>query len=62
MENNPLVDVQEMARILRVPKSWIYQRTQYGRKAIPFIKVGKYLRFEPDKVIDFLKNRDSRED
>jgi hypothetical protein len=51
-----LVDVAEMSRILNVPPSWIYQRTHLGQKAIPHIKVGKYLRFEPHEVIKFFKN------
>ena len=51
-----------MAKFLKVPKGWIYQRTQFGRDAIPFIKVGKYLRFDPDEVLNFFKNKDSRED
>ncbi len=50
-----LVDVQEMAAILGVPVSWLYQRTRLGTEAIPHVRVGKYVRFDPGEVIAFLK-------
>ena len=48
-----LVNVQKMAEILGVPVSWLYRRTSEGR--IPFLKLGKYIRFEPSTVISSLK-------
>jgi len=57
MKDNVLISPKEMARILGVPISWIYQRTRFGREAIPHVKVGKYVRFDPDEVINFLKNK-----
>lgn len=48
-----LITVQELAEILNVPVSWIYQRTSMGQEAIPHVKMGKYVRFDPQKVIDF---------
>ena len=52
--------VNELADALKVPKSWIYARTrETGPGSIPRIKVGKYLRFEIDKVIDWLRETDS---
>ena len=50
-----LVDVKEMASILGVPVSWLYQRTCLGSEAIPFVKVGKYVRFDPEEVLAFLR-------
>ena len=52
-----LVTPKEMGKILNVPVSWLYQRTRLGQEAIPYIKVGKYVRFEPEKVVEFLKNK-----
>ena len=49
------VDIQEISVILGVPKSWVYQRTRLGPSAIPFIKLGKYLRFDPTEVISFFR-------
>ena len=57
MENQMLIDVKEMARLLDVPVSWIYQRTMIGKTAIPFIKIGKYVRFNPDEVIKFFQDK-----
>ncbi len=54
-ENKPLVTPQELAEILRVPVSWIYQRTRLGQKAIPHLRVGRYVRFDPQQVIAFLE-------
>jgi excisionase family DNA binding protein len=38
-----LFTVDEAAERLHVPPSWLYQRT--SKKAIPFRKLGKYVRF-----------------
>lgn len=59
MEANKLVGPQEMASILGVPVSWIYQRTCLGKGALPFLKVGKYVRFRPQEVLDFFKVQDN---
>jgi excisionase family DNA binding protein len=54
-----LLSVDELAESLRVPKSWVYSRSrERGPDAMPRIRVGKYLRFELDKVMDWLKNCD----
>ena len=44
-----LVNVEEMARILGVPTSWLYQRTRLN--AIPCVRIGKYVRFKPAEVL-----------
>lgn len=56
-----LITVQELAEILNVPVSWIYQRTSMGQEAIPHVKMGKYVRFDPQKVIDFF-NKEGKGD
>jgi excisionase family DNA binding protein len=51
-----LLTIQEMAERLKVPVSWLYARTrQTGPGTIPRIKVGKYLRFEEAKVMEWLE-------
>jgi excisionase family DNA binding protein len=57
MTDGRLVTVQEMALILNVPVSWLYQRTRLGSKAIPHLKLGKYVRFNPEEVKEFFKNQ-----
>ena len=53
-----LMSVEELSESLNVPKSWVYARSrETGPKAIPRIKVGKYVRFELDRVIDWLKGQ-----
>ena len=50
-----LMDVAQTARALQVPVSWVYARTRRrGRDRIPHIKLGKYLRFEPEAVRNWL--------
>lgn len=52
-----LMDVPEIAHLLRVPDSWVYARTRrHGRDRIPHIKLGKYLRFEPAAVREWLSS------
>ena len=48
-----LIDVRELAALLHVPVSWLYQRTRLG--AIPCIRVGKYVRFNPQEVLAFFR-------
>lgn len=48
-----LVDVREMARILDVPVSWLYERTRL--RTIPCIRIGKYVRFDPAEVLVFFR-------
>jgi len=46
-----LLTVQEVAEILKVPKSWVYDRTRRrGAQRLPFLRLGKYLRFEESAV------------
>jgi excisionase family DNA binding protein len=50
-----LLTVEEVASLLKVPPSWVYERTrQRGLRRLPFIKLGKYVRFEPAAVRAFL--------
>ncbi len=45
--NCELLTVEEIARTLHVPISWVYGRTRKrGAERIPYIKLGKYLRFD----------------
>lgn len=51
-----LLTVDELAIILRVPRSWVYSRTrQSGPDTIPRVKIGKYVRFEEEKVLRWLE-------
>ena len=53
-----LLNVDELAEKLHVPKSWVYARTrERDRDAIPMVKVGKYCRFFFPDVLDWLENK-----
>jgi excisionase family DNA binding protein len=52
--------IQEAAELLRVPVSWLYERTRTN--TVPHVKLGKYLRFDRDELtawVDELR-RDGR--
>ena len=51
-----LVTVDELAGLLKVPKSWIYEHTRKRRtEKLPHIKLGKYIRFEEHAVHEYLR-------
>jgi excisionase family DNA binding protein len=51
-----LMTLPELAEKLRVKRSWVYRQTRYkGPNKIPFIKAGRFIRFELDKVMAWLE-------
>ena len=51
-----LLTASEVAHLLKVPVSWVYDRTRrrgFGR--MPHYKVGKYVRFSKQEVFDWLQ-------
>ena len=51
-----LLTVEEIAAFLRVPKSWVYERTRRrGAERLPHVKLGKYLRFRLSEVAAYLE-------
>ncbi len=56
--DDELLTVAELAQWLKVPPSWIYERTRRrGEGRLPFIKLGKYLRFEAAAVRTYLERQ-----
>ena len=56
--NDNMLTVKELSEKLKVPASWVYAHTrETGQNALPRFKVGKYLRFEWDKVETWLIDR-----
>ena len=46
-----LWSVEELGDFLRVPRTFIYERTrENGPELIPHIKLGKYVRFNPESA------------
>jgi excisionase family DNA binding protein len=54
-----LIGIKEMAKILSINPSWLYSKTR--TKEIPFYKIGKYVRFDPDEVLKWIKHQSDRE-
>jgi excisionase family DNA binding protein len=53
--SDELLTIDELAAILKVPRSWIYLHTRRRTKTnIPHVKIGKYLRFSEADVRRFL--------
>ena len=51
-----LMTIDEVALFLKVPKSWVYDRTRKrGRDRLPHIKLGKYLRFEEGAIREWME-------
>ena len=52
--------IDEAAALIRVPKSWLYERTRTN--TIPHLKLGKYLRFNRDELVAWTRQfrRDGR--
>ena len=54
-----LVGVHELAECLSVPPSWVYSRTRLKDDGqIPHTRCGKYVRFDVDEVLDWLRGRE----
>ncbi len=56
-----LLTVDEVASLLKVSKSWVYEHTRargipHGDR-LPHVKIGKYVRFDPRVVRAFLDRR-----
>ena len=48
-----LWDANDVARYLKVSRSWVYQRAEAG--LLPCLRLGGLLRFEPEKVRAFAR-------
>jgi excisionase family DNA binding protein len=58
--DSELLTIGEVSALLKVPKSWVYERTRRrGVERFPHIKLGKYLRFEESEIRRYLsRNRE----
>jgi excisionase family DNA binding protein len=56
-----LLTVEEVAALFKVSKGWIYEHTRARGPAcgerLPCIKLGKYVRFDPESVRRYLAGR-----
>ena len=54
-DNGPLLTAEEVAEILRVPRSWVYSHLT----ELPAIRLGRYVRFKRSELERFLEDRGS---
>lgn len=56
-----LLTVDDVAALLKVSKSWVYEHTRSKRlprtETLPHVKIGKYVRFNARQVQEFLSRR-----
>jgi excisionase family DNA binding protein len=56
--NGSLLTVEEVAELLRVPVSWVYERTRSRAiDRIPGFRLGKYWRFREADVLAWIERR-----
>ena len=54
--DDDLLTVSDVARLLKVPISWVYERTRRrGLDRLPHFKLGKYLRFSERDIFTWLE-------
>ena len=63
-ELQELLTVEEVAALLKVSKSWVYEHTRARgtprSERLPYVKLGKYVRFDPRSIRAFLDRRATR--
>jgi excisionase family DNA binding protein len=53
------MDIKELAAYLNVKISWIYEQLRLRKtNGFPVLKAGKYLRFDRQKVIEWMAGND----
>ena len=58
LKDSELLMVDEVAEQMKVPKSWVYERTRARTgDRLPFIKLGKYIRFFESDVRAFIERQ-----
>lgn len=54
----PLLDAAGVADLLGVPKTWVLAEARADR--IPHVRLGRYVRFDPDELQDWWRTTRSR--
>lgn len=53
----PLLTADQVAELLAVPKTWIYQEARAGR--IPHVRAGRYVRFRREAIEQWVEDLES---
>jgi excisionase family DNA binding protein len=54
--DTPLLDAGDVAKILGVPKTWVYAETRAGR--LPHVNVGRYRRYRRTTLEAWIADRE----
>jgi len=57
-QDDRLWDAQDVARYLKVSRSWVYHQTEAG--VLPHLRVGGLLRFDPETIRAYAKGGATR--
>jgi excisionase family DNA binding protein len=56
--DSPLLAIEDVAELLKVPVSWVYERTRRrSSDRIPGFRLGKYWRFRRGEIIAWLERQ-----
>jgi excisionase family DNA binding protein len=51
--SSSLMDADEVAELLGVPKSWVYEQSRQGR--IPTVRLGRYRRYRREAIEQWVR-------
>jgi excisionase family DNA binding protein len=57
-EDGALWDALDVARYLKVSRSWVYHRSESGE--LPCLKIGGLVRFDPQAIYAFARGESTR--
>ncbi len=58
LEELRLLSVDDLVDLFGIPKRTIYKWSYEGTIGLPFIRIGRHLRFRPAEVAAFLKSHE----
>lgn len=58
--NGALLTADQVARILGVPKTWVYEQSRRGR--IPTVTLGRYRRYRAEAIQAWLERLETADD
>jgi hypothetical protein len=53
--SNRLIDAKQAGELLSVPHTWLLEQAR--RDAVPHIRLGRYVRFDPDQLLAWARRR-----
>lgn len=60
LDPNDILRPDELARRLKVPESWIYEKTRTRcQNPLPCLRIGRYIRFDWKAVVEWLATTES---